>query len=285
MKTASTTSQDSASNPTTRPANFTRQTSNLTRKFWRNGQWHLIPLYHLLRLSDFMREGIERSGSYLFADHMYRNEASGRGFLGRLIDRVALNLPATQAMRRRYVKATEALTMALIHRSGSLRVLALPCGLPRDVLDVVKRHPRFACRIDYIGMDLDEEVVQAARDFLKPIDLKSKRFLRGNALEISDYPTEPIDFAISTGLGEFLNDQQLRTFYQNVFDRLAPGGIFFTSATTREPRSDYLLRNFELHTQYRTFSEMERLFSELPWKQVSLEKDVSGLQTFIRAVR
>ena len=62
-----------------RPANFTRTSPDLIANYLKSGRWHLIPLYWMLRQSDLAREGIERSGSYLFADHLYANVPSGRG--------------------------------------------------------------------------------------------------------------------------------------------------------------------------------------------------------------
>ena len=37
------------------PANFTRRTANLPAKFRQEGRFALIPLYHILRLSDLAR--------------------------------------------------------------------------------------------------------------------------------------------------------------------------------------------------------------------------------------
>jgi hypothetical protein len=47
--------------------------------------------------SDLGREGIINSGSYRFADHIYRNQPSGRGLFGRWINALFLAMPATQA--------------------------------------------------------------------------------------------------------------------------------------------------------------------------------------------
>ena len=51
--------------PAIRPANFTRRTASLTRKFTRSGRLDLLVLHHLLRLSDFAREGIELTQHYV----------------------------------------------------------------------------------------------------------------------------------------------------------------------------------------------------------------------------
>jgi hypothetical protein len=283
MNSISTTSPALAVNPLPRPANHTRRSPDLVQKFRRSGQWHLIPLYHFLRLSDLAREGIEHSGSYRFADHLYRNIASGRGFVGRWLDRRVLNSRAACAMRQRCVQATHEISNALAQCPGPLRILAIPCGIPRDLLDAVASNPEAASRIEYTGMDLDSEVLQAAQINLHQTPLRSQRFIQGSALNASDFPAGKFDLILSTGLGEFLDDASLRLLYQNVFTKLAPGGVFYTSATSRERGSDYLLRAFELHTHYRTPQKIAGILCELSWASLELERDASGLQTFVHA--
>src|SRR5262245_17428381 len=97
----------------TRPANQTRRTADLVAKFKDEGRWHLVALYHLLQWSDLAREGIAHSGSYRFADHLYRGEPSGRGWAGRTLDRLLLNLPAARGMRTRCAEATRAMKSKL----------------------------------------------------------------------------------------------------------------------------------------------------------------------------
>ena len=53
--------------PAIRPANFTRHTPDLAGKLRSERRYGFLALYHVMRLSDFGREGIERSGSYRFA--------------------------------------------------------------------------------------------------------------------------------------------------------------------------------------------------------------------------
>ncbi|MDZ4288530.1 MAG: class I SAM-dependent methyltransferase [Prosthecobacter sp.] len=286
MKTASMTSLASAAN--IKPNNLTRHTSSLPGKFWRSGQWHLIGLYHLLRLSDLAREGIERSGSYRFADHLYQNHASGRWFIGRVLDRLVLNTRAAKGMRARCAEASLRMERAMDASEGPFSILAIPCGIPRDVTRLVQRRPDLAPRLEYVAMDVDEEVIDAAKNHVRqesPDLLSRAAWIHGNALVDLDYPVQPVDFAVSTGLGEFLDDAQLRQFYQNVFVALNPGGSFFTSATRREGGSDYLLRAFELETHYRTLDQMRDLFAELPWSRVEFTHDATGLQTFVLARR
>lgn len=276
------------------PANFTRKTADLPAKFRREGRLAWIPLYHLLRRSDLAREGIERSGSYRFADHIYRNEASGVGWFGRWLDRRLLNLPASRAMRSRYLQARDEMaSVCLRHfeegRGTVFRILTVPCGIPRDVFDFAERirkeQPALLERIEYCGMDLDSQVCADAESFLAASVLQAPKVSRGNALDAKSYSDSRYHFIASTGLGEFLADDDLATLYANVFDALEPGGVFFTSATAFDARSDALLRAFELHSHYRTRADLKRLLACRSWSRVEFTRHESGLQTFVRATR
>ncbi|MBL9154954.1 MAG: class I SAM-dependent methyltransferase family protein [Verrucomicrobiales bacterium] len=287
MNTALTNSPASAGSVADfRPHNLTRRTGNLVAKFRRDGRWHLIPIYWLMRLSDLAREAIDHSGSYRFADHLYRNRASGRCLIGAILDRVLLNTRAAQGMRQRAVESERVIRKALdiVGHEETVSVLAIPCGIPRDI----SRLSGDVAALRYVGMDIDPVVLDAARVHLAtemPGMLARAEFRRGDALNKSDYPEPPQDIVVSTGLGEFLDDIQLRVFYRCVFDVLRPGGVFFTSATNREEGSDYLLRAFELDTHYRNVDEVRAIFSEMHWSNVTFSHDATGLQTFVLARR
>ncbi|HYE20328.1 MAG TPA: class I SAM-dependent methyltransferase [Tepidisphaeraceae bacterium] len=270
------------------PANHTRRARSLPRKLVRTGDVHFLPLYHLLRLSTLAREGMDHSGSYRFADHIYANRPAGRFGIGALLDRALLRLPATRAFHQRYREA--AATLADVARRSPARparVLAVPCGIPRDLAAALEdlRRAGDSPSIEYHGLDLDPDVLRAAADFVAHLGVPF-HFHRGDALDPTAYaPLGQFDLVISTGLGEFLPDDDLARLYANAHAALAPGGVFFTSATAHDPRSDALLARFELVTRYRTPAQIAALLAPLPWARVDLVPHPSGLQTFVRAVR
>lgn len=272
--------------------NLTRRSRSISRKLLREGELHMFPVYWVLNRSELGHEGIASSGSWRFADHIYRNEAAGRGAFGRWLDGKLLALPATQAFRRRYLRAQEEVRRALAsfpEGGSALRVLAVPCGLPRDLRELAatleREDPALLSRLEVHGMDLDPEVLDRGRALLSGSGIPVARFHQGNALIAEDYPEGPFHAVVSTGLGEFLSERELAVFYRNVCSVLADGGTFYTSATRREPRSDALMRPFELITQYRTTSDVEAVLRQLPWTRLTLVQDDTGLQTFVVAVR
>lgn len=263
--------------------NLTRQTRDLPRKFLREGKPHWLLLYWFLMQSDLGREGIQNSGSYRFADHLYRGQPSGRNWLGKMIDALLLRMPASRAFRRRYRRAQGVIRAAVIlHARPKARVLAVPCGIPRDMLELPRE---VLTRIDYVGMDLDPEVLSLAERRLANSDLASRQFVRADALDSAAYPSGQFHCVVSTGLGEFVDDDELLTFYKNIHSKLAPGGIFYTSASNLEPRSEALLHAFELRTHYRDAPRLRALLETMPWRSLQLTIDSTGLQTFVMAER
>lgn len=271
--------------------NRTRRARSIVRKLVREGRFHWIPVYFLLRTSDLGREGIERSGSYRFADHIYRNQPSGRGWLGRFIDARLLALPASQAFHRRYKRAQAALRSALENfpNEPTLSVLSVPCGLPRDLTELAstlrREDPALLARVRYHGMDIDPELLELARAFTNGCGVPKMEFILGDALSAADFPKRGMHAVVSTGLGEFLEDEDLLAFYRNVHSALRPGGTFYTSVTQHDPRSDAFLNAFELRTHYRTADEVQRIVRRLPWSRVTLTPEATGLQVFVVAVK
>ena len=140
-------------------------------------------------------------------------------------------------------------------------------------------------RIHYYGMDLDPELLKIAKEWVAPLGLGKFELIRGNALLAEDYPEGRFDFVVSTGLGEFLKADEIEVFYRNVHRVLAPGGVFYTSATRYEKRSESFLKTFELLTQYRTIDHLDALLGKLPWRNLKLVQDETGLQTYVHAVK
>jgi len=274
------------------PKNHTRRSRSIPRRLMRDGALHLLPLYYLMRLSDLGREGIDHSGSFRFADHIYRGRPSGRTVLGRMLDARLLGMPAAQAFRRRCERAHDAIRRALESYPSNgepLRVLAVPCGIPRDIINLSATlqaaNPGLLPRIEYHGLDIDPDVLDLAAGLTAHCGLGAVQYRLGNALVPDDYPRCRFHAIVSTGLGEFLCDDELTAFYALVYDAMEPGATFYTSATARDPRSDVLLRMAEVVTQYRSAGAVERILRLRPWSRLSLTPDSTGLQTFVTAVK
>ncbi|HYO45870.1 MAG TPA: class I SAM-dependent methyltransferase family protein [Gemmatimonadota bacterium] len=269
--------------------NRTRTSPSIPRRLLREGKVHLLPLYALLRTSDLAREGIENSGSYRFADHVYRGRAGGRLGVGKLLDGALLRMRGARSMRNRFFHArAEILAAAFRHPAGwPFRVLSVPCGIARELIEAAEilraADPSLYARASFFGIDLDPRPLELSRALAagKP----GFRFLRADALDAAAYPPE-LDLILSAGLGEFLGDEQLVRFYAVCRAALREGGSLVTSATRRDSVSDYLMRELaELSAHYREPGEIVRLLRRAGFHDISARLDDVGLQTLLVARR
>jgi hypothetical protein len=277
--------------------NRTRTTQSIPRKLLREGKLHLLPVYALMRTSDLAREGIENSGSYRFADHVYRNEPSGRFGIGRALDAVLLRMRGARSMRNRLHHTQQEIVAAarVAHARESatapggqlapFRVLSVPCGIARDLVGAAQRIktelPGVDARSTFFGVDLDAEPLELSRAIAGGGDRFV--FTRGDALDVNAIPSE-MDTIVSTGLGEFLDNELLVRFYTNCHQRLRYGGTFVTSGMQPDRVADYLMRQLaELHTHYRRGDELIRWLYTAGFHEVSVRRDDVGLQSLVVA--
>ena len=279
-------------------ANRTRVSQSIPRRLVAERKFHLLPVYALLRTSDLAREGIENSGSFRFADHIYRSEPSGRFGVGTLLDGVLLRLRGARSMRNRFFHSQGQL-LAAIHSStvdraaanitdaDTFKVVSVPCGIARDLFQVAEallaENPIAYERVRFTGIDLDPKPLELSRELTA--DHPNFRFVEADALADSSLP-ESVDAIVSLGFGEFLSDHALLGFYRSCYRSLRKGGRFITSAMSRDRIGDYLARELaELHTNYRSSAELMRLLEAAGFETVEVERDDVGLQTLAVAVR
>lgn len=268
--------------------NYTRTSASIPARLLREGKWYLVPVYPLARTSDLAREGIDNSGSYRFADHIYRGKAGGRYGIGWVIDAVLLSLPAARSMRERYLHSRAAVATELRHAAAegrSTHILSVPCGIARDLVGGAEDAPLARTRggARLIGMDLDPEPLKLSRELAR--DHARLELIEGDALDPASYPRD-LDLIVSTGLGEFLSDDDLARFYAACHAALKPGGRFVTSGMSRSKLADNLLRELaELHTHYRGAGALSAALAAAGFTNISVEPDRFGLQWLASATR
>jgi SAM-dependent methyltransferase len=269
--------------------NRTRRSSSITGKLLRSGRVLELPVYWLLRTSDLAREGFENSGSYRFADHIYRDQPSGSYGIGRWLDKRILSMRATESFRSRFFMARDELLHFLRERSADgahVDILSVPCGIPREFVAAVEKFRAaggVTAGIRFHVLDLDDDVLRQATTFAcqHGVTLTTHQ---GDALDPGTYAGE-FDFITSTGLGEFLDDEQLATLYTAFHRVLRPGGVMVTSAMRRLRFSDYLLRLAELDVQYRSADDLAAMARRAGFLRLTTSADRHGIQGFLKATK
>ena len=269
--------------------NRTRRSSSITGKLLRRGRVLELPFYWLLRTSDLAREGFENSGSYRFADHIYRDEPSGSHGIGRWLDKRILGMRATESFRSRFFMARDELLRFLRERSAHracVDILSVPCGIPRDLVAAVEKFRAaggVTTGIRFHALDLDDDVLCQAKTFACQHDITLLTH-HGDALDAGTYAGE-FDFITSTGLGEFLDDEQLTLLYMVFNHILRPEGVMVTSAMRCLRFSDYLLRLAELHVHYRSAEDLATIARRAGFVRLSTSVDRHGIQGFLKATK
>jgi SAM-dependent methyltransferase len=275
--------------------NVTRRSPSIPRRLLREGKPHLLPVYALMLTSDLGREGIERSGSFRFADHIYRNEPSGRFGVGILLDAALLRLPAARSMRNRYIHSrdqivAEAMRHAAAARGGAeLHVLSVPCGIARELVEAAAALASSAAmgevRMHYHGMDLDEEPLELSRALAANVPGSSFSFVQGDAFDAAMFPPR-LDVIVSTGFADFLDDASATRFFAVCGGAMAPGGLLVTSAQRPQPLADYLMRELaELRPHYRGADQIAAVLAAAGFEDIAARRDAVGLQSLVTARR
>jgi Putative methyltransferase len=264
--------------------NRTRRSRSIPSTLLRRGHLPALPLYYALRLSDLAREGFENSGSYRFADHIYKGIPSGRGMLGQWIDRALLRMPAVRSFRNRFLATCDALVSFLlaVDPGRDVHVLSVPSGIPRELVEaasIVRGRGRSLDRVYFHALDLDDKVLDEARQFAAHHQVALTTH-QGDALAASSYP-RPLSFVTCTGLGEFLDDDTLVRMYRIVTEVLEPDGLFVTSGMQRRRVADYLLRLAEISVHYRNGRQLADLARQAGFTTPETRVDEYGIQTIM----
>ncbi len=270
--------------------NKTRKAQSIPKKLLREGRFYLLPVYYLLLTSELAREGVENSGSYRFADHIYGNQPKGKFIIGKFIDAVLLKLKSAQSLRARYIHAKEEIHHLIrsIDHSDHIDILAVPCGLARELFEVAHElkssaHPLYE-RVRWHGIDLDAKLIETLMrkndEYKHPM-----HFWQGDAFYPKTYKKrQNYDMIISTGFTEFLQDDEAVRFYKTAYDNLKTGGTFFTSGMTPHTLSEYLMRNIaELHAQYRSEDILRIMAQQAGFKNIRTYRN--QLQTILIGIK
>lgn len=266
--------------------NRTRQSKSIPLTLLRRGRLHDIALYYLLASSDLAREGFSNSGSYNFADHIYRNVPSGKITFGRWVDARLLGLAAVRSFRSRFLAARDELAEFLCRRNGAtLDVLSIPCGIPRELAEgaaLARQRGADLGHVTFHGLDLDPEVLRLAAGFAQQHGLTNFLLHQGDALNRESWP-QSADFVTSTGLAEFLDNDRLIILYKNVYEILRRGGVFVTSGMQRRRVSEYLLKMAEIRVHYRNAEQLQALARQAGFGEIAVRYDAVGLQCIMVA--
>lgn len=250
------------------------------------------------KLSEGIALGLQTgfdSGSTL--DYIYRNEARGRGPLGRLVDRNYLDAIGWRGIRIRRRHVRELL------QSGAQRLRAE--GLPVRVLDVAAGHGRYA--LDDLAQGEQRADAIQLRDF-SPLNVEQGRalirqfnaediatFEQGDAFDAPSLAALPVapTLSIVSGLYElFADNDAVSRSLQGIAAAMRDGGYLIYTGQPWHPQLEFIARALTSHREgaawvmrRRTQQEMDELVRLAGFEKVDQRIDAFGIFTVSLARR
>jgi alpha-beta hydrolase superfamily lysophospholipase/SAM-dependent methyltransferase len=250
------------------------------------------------RFSDGIRLGHETgfdSGSTL--DYVYRNRPSGRGPLGRLIDRQYLEAIGWRGIRQRKIHLEELLREAmdaLARENRPVRVLDIAAGHGRYVLEALEGHGRRPESI--LLRDFSDINVRDGDALIREKGLQDiARFEHGDAFDraaLAAVAPRP-DIGIVSGLYELFPDNEpVRRSLAGLAEAVEPGGWLVYTCQPWHPQLELIARTLTSHRagqawvmRRRTQAEMDQLVEDAGFSKVAQRVDEWGIFTVSLARR
>lgn len=234
------------------------------------------------------------SGSTL--DYVYRNTPTGRGPLGRAIDRHYLDAIGWKGIRQRKRHIEELLRMALERLQAEnrpLRVLDVAAGHGRYVLEALDRGPRPESILlrDFSEMNVRQGAALIEEKGLADI----ARFIQGDAFDraslaaVAPRPT----VGIVSGLYELFPDNDaVATSLAGLSDAIEAGDYLIYTGQPWHPQLELIARALTSHRdgqawvmRRRTQAEMDQLVAEAGFEKIEQRIDPWGIFTVSLACR
>jgi alpha-beta hydrolase superfamily lysophospholipase/SAM-dependent methyltransferase len=283
------------SEPSNLDADKTGYTAREYEQLKRNGSTKFAVARAGLKFAKRFSRGIEigwRSGfdSGLSLDYVYKNEPSGAGMVGRLIDKSYLNSIGWRGIRERKKNLEKVLRDLIlsVHRENRVvRVLDIAAGAGRYVIETVRALPEIP--IGATLCDYKQENVDAARHLADELNLdgavvarRGDAFHRESLAKIQPRPT----IGIVSGLYELFpsNDAVLNSL-RGLADAIEPGGYLIYTNQPWHPQLEFIahvLRNREGERwimRRRTTAEIDELVRSAGFEKIDMEIDHWGMFT------
>ncbi|MDR2092361.1 MAG: bifunctional alpha/beta hydrolase/class I SAM-dependent methyltransferase [Azoarcus sp.] len=262
--------------------------------YWQAYRWLLELAGHL---SDGIRLGHQSgfdSGSSL--DYIYRNTASGKHFIGRIIDRAYLDAIGWRGIRQRKLYLEELLrdTLArLCKENRPVRILDIAAGHGRYVLDALQYCPRPEAVLlrDFGDLNVKEGQALIAERGLEDI----ARFEKGDAFDRASLAaiTPKATVGIVSGLYELFPDNDLvAASLVGLHDALEEDGYLLYTGQPWHPQLEMIARALTSHRagqawvmRRRTQAEMDQLVRDAGFEKLTERIDAWGIFSVSLAIR
>ncbi len=171
-------------------------------------------------------------------DHIYLNRSKGYYVIGKLIDRILLNLPSLKATRGRWTYISDEIlriSERVSPKGGNVNIVDLASGVSRYLIDLTEKTTRF--QFQCLCLDKDWEALTIGKRISGNhfrycrTDLFAARKLIKFGMRRGWRP----NIAITSGLVEYLNDQALASLLNELHPILTDRGYLVLSSQISNP--------------------------------------------------
>lgn len=255
-----------------------------------------------LKLGGLLSEGVALghrtgfdSGSTL--DYVYRNEARGKGKVGRAIDRIYLDSIGWRGIRQRKLHVEELLRLAmrrLADQGLPVRVMDIAAGHGRYVLEALEGaeiRPESILLRDYSRLNVEGSTRLIAEKGLAEIArfVEADAFDRASLASVDPKPT----LGVVSGLYELFPDNApVRRSLAGLAEAIPAGGLLVYTGQPWHPQLELIARALTSHRQgqawimrRRTQAEMDELVAAAGFRKLTQRIDPWGIFTVSLAER
>lgn len=247
-----------------------------------------------LRLGKRFSEGVKLgfdtgfdSGSTL--DYVYRNQPTGKGRLGELIDRNYLDAIGWRGIRQRKLHAEELLRLAIAHlrsQGRAVHIVDIAAGHGRYILEALQgleQRPDSILLRDYSELNVSQGNALISEKGLTEI----ARFVQGDAFDrqsLASLDPRPT-LAVVSGLYElFPSNDMIRTSLAGLADAVEDGGYLVYTGQPWHPQLEMIARALTSHRggeawvmRRRSQAEMDQLVEAAGFRKLEQRIDEWGI--------
>lgn len=234
------------------------------------------------------------AGDFKMIEMMYRNEPTGDGKIGRLVDAWLLNRPPCAAVRGRrefLARKLDEFCRSSFYNREKINIMSLACGPSRELFDFIKAFDRDE-KISALCLDIDPLALKYTDSIAKSFEHNALvNFLKDNlikwALGTSTQTIEPQDIIYSGGLFDYLDEDLFLMLLDRCYENLNPGGVLIIGNFRQNPDRLFMDRLLEWRLIYRESDDLMQLFekSRFGRKVEIMAEQEAGIQLFATAFK
>jgi SAM-dependent methyltransferase len=224
-------------------------------------------------------------------DHIYRNEARGYTKLGKIIDRLLLNLPAAKATRYRKEKIIEILRKEMkqnMVKGIKTRIVDIASGPARYLVELITKE--IENNVEVLCLDIDRASLAHGKKIAgtRPILYKKANVLRigRHHKRLSEKIGWQPNLIVASGFYEYLEDRLVISSLKMIKNSLERGGLLLF-ITQRDSPNRKLIEKLGITKSgekwvlfYREPELIKKLLKDIGYNDIGIEVDPWGMYVF-----